>query len=160
MPLLRNQPPKRILCASPYARDTIFNGFRSCTLLRNQRGSHKKERMRKPPMRAPMRGPRSSKEIDRAPCFEISPKNGTYAQGPYARNTIFNGFRSCTLLRNQPKEGTYAQGPYAPGLDAWGPRRLGALGAWAPGGLGKALLPPPSSLLLLPAKPYARPYAR
>ena len=26
--------------------------------------------------------------------------------------------------------------------DAWGPRRLGALGAWAPEGLGKAFHPP------------------
>ena len=96
------------------------------------------------PMRAlcapPMRGPRSSIDLDRAPCFEINPKNGTYAQAPmrgtrfsmdldrapcsgtttkrgilcvspYARATIFSGFRSCTLLRSQPQNGTYAQAP-------------------------------------------------
>ena len=57
-------------------------------------------------------------DLDRAPCLEIS----------------------------LPKRDLCAR-PYAQGLDAWGPRRLGALGAWAPEGLGKAL-PPPSKLLL------------
>ena len=43
----------------------------------------------KPPMRAPMRGPRSSMDLDRAPCFETSSQNGTYAQAPM-RGTRFS----------------------------------------------------------------------
>ena len=52
------------------------------------------------------------------------------------------------MLRNHFKKGDPMRKPLC--ADAWGPRRLGALGAlgaWAPEGLGKAL-PPPSNLLL------------
>ena len=49
------------------------------------------------------------------------------------------------MLRNHFKKGGPMRKPLC--ADAWGPRRLGALGAWAPEGLGKAL-PPPSKLLL------------
>ena len=84
---------------APYARDTFIKGNRSWTLLRNH---HKKRYPMRGPMRAlcapPMRGPRSSMDLDPAPCFEINPKKRNLCASPYARNTIFNGFRSGTLL--------------------------------------------------------------
>ena len=60
---------------------------------------------------APLRGTRFSMELDRAPCSEIIKKRGILCVSPYARATIFSGFRSCTLLRSQPQNGTYAQAP-------------------------------------------------
>ena len=63
----------------------------------------------------PMRGTRLSIYLDRAPCLETSPPTRKLCASPYVRDTMFNGFRSCTLLRNQPQKGTYAQAPLCAG---------------------------------------------
>ena len=61
------------------------------------------------------------------------------------------------MLRNHFKKGDPMRKPLC--ADAWGPRRLGALGAWAPEGLGKALHPPSNLLLptLLPSTSQKKP---
>ena len=118
-------------------------------------------------MRKPYARTHSSKEIDRRICFETTSKKGVLCASPYA----------------QTLGGLGAWGP-------WGPWGLGRRRAWAKpsilhptsffphssllpaktspyatthsyvGASGPSSLPPPSSLLLPPAKPYARPYAR
>ena len=118
-------------------------------------------------MRKPYARTRSSKEIDRRTCFETTSKMGVLCASPYA----------------QTLGGLGAWGPWRP----WG---LGRRRAWAKpsilhptsffphssllpakrspyatthsyvGASGPSSLPPPSSLLLPTAKPYARPYAR
>ena len=118
-------------------------------------------------MRKPYARTHSSKEIDRRICFETTSKKGILCASPYA----------------QTLGGLGAWGP-------WGPWGLGRRRAWAKpsilhpssffphssllpaktspyatthsyvGASGPSSLPPPSSLHLPPAKPYARPYAR
>ena len=64
----------------------------------------------------PMRGTRLSIDLDRAPCLETSPPTRKLCASPYARDTIFNGFRSCTLLRNHHKKMDPMRKPYAPDM--------------------------------------------
>ena len=65
----------------------------------------------------PMRGTRLSIDLDRAPCFETSPPTRKLCASPYARDTIFNGFRSCTLLRNHYKKRDPMRKPLCAGHD-------------------------------------------
>ena len=79
----------------------------------------------KPPVRAPMRalcappmrGTHSSIDLDRAPCFETSPPTRKLCASPYARDTIFYGFRSCTLPRNHYKKRDPMRKPLCAGYD-------------------------------------------
>ena len=65
----------------------------------------------------PMRGTRLSIDLDRAPCLETSPPTRKLCASPYARDTIFNGFRSCTLLRNHYKKRDPMRKPLCAGHD-------------------------------------------
>ena len=169
-------------CASPYARATIFNGFRSRTLLRSQpqNGTYAQAPMRGPirapyardtlinrnkswtllrnhykkrhPMRGPMRAPcartRFYLDSDRASCFETS--------GLYWRCRILPPPSS--LPRLPPPSSFYQPNPMLQTIRAVNSMALGFRPLPPPFSL--LSLPPPPSLLLLPAKPYARPYAR
>ena len=171
-----------ILCVSPYARATIFSGFRSCTLLRSQpqNGTYAQAPMRGPirapyardtfinknkswtllrnhykkrhPMRGPMRAPcartRFYLDSDRASCFETS--------GLYWRCRILPPPSS--LPRLPPPSSFYQPNPMLQTMRAVNSMALGFRPLPPPFSL--LSLPPPPSLLLLPAKPYARPYAR
>ena len=126
--------------------------------------------MRKPYARTP-----SSKEIDRRVCFETTSKKGVLCASPYAQTLGGLGawgpwgpwglgrrraWAKPSLLHPtsffpppfyHPKQAPYAR-PYA--------MTLGYVGASGPSSLPPPSSLQPSSLLLQPAKPYARPYAR
>ena len=74
---------------------------------------------------------------------------------PYARTHSSKEIDRRTCFETTSKKGALCASPYA----QRGPRRLGALGAWAPEGLGKALHPPFNLLLptLLPSTSQNKP---
>ena len=139
------QAPMRGPIRAPYARDTLINRNKSWTLLRNH---YKKRHPMRGPMRAPCARTRFYLDSDRASCFETS--------GLYWRCRILPPPSS--LPRLPPPSSFYQPNPMLQTIRAVNSMALGFRPLPPPFSL--LSLPPPPSLLLLPAKPYARPYAR